>query len=89
MKGDEVPARGISLYETRFGGELKAEPEFRFIWSAWRDERLLGTAWYCLLGRSRRESRDGGGVDLYVDKDVVDWVRVWKNGMVGGRERSS
>lgn len=28
-------------------------------------------------------------MDLYVEKESVDPVRVWKNGIVGGRERSS
>lgn len=28
-------------------------------------------------------------MSLYVENEVVDWVRVWKKGMVGGRERSS
>lgn len=63
--------------------------ELRLIWSPWRDERLEGTAWYCLLVKSWRESLDGGRVDLYVDREVVDCVRVWKNGIVGGRLRSS
>ena len=46
-------------------------------------EELPGITWYCLDGRSKRESR------LEEANESLDPCRVCVNGMLGGRERVS
>jgi hypothetical protein len=53
------------------------------------DEPLELRSWYWRLGRLIRESWDSAREDLYDAKESLECVRVWKKGIVGGRERSS
>lgn len=78
---------GISVYEARFGG-LDAPYELR-LRSATEERAELIFIWYCLLGRSRRASLEGGGVVLYVENDSVEPVRVWRKDIVRGFVKSS